>query len=339
MAELPSVAIIMPAYNAAHLLPRSLRAALDAAGDQRVVVVDPGSTDDTADVARKMGAEVIRLPQRAGPALARNVGVKQVDADVVLFIDSDCVAHPDVVERVRRQFAEHPDMVSLTGSYDDTPPETNFFSQYMNLRHHFIHQQANTEDASFWAGCGAVLRTIYEKIDGFDSDRFPMPMIEDIELGMRLKKHGRMRLDPRLHVKHLKRWTFRSVVETDIKCRAKPWSELIVEAGEMPNDLNLRWTQRVSAAMAPLVLGGLAISPFLAVTGQWVALPVVLTPAMVSALIQRDMIAFFSRARGVPFGVGAWMFHQVHLVYSAATYAYVLARHKLTSPRATVRAQ
>ena len=145
----------MPAYNAAHLLGRSLAAALEAAGDQRVLVVDPGSTDDTESVARSLGAEVVRLPERAGPAHARNVGVEHVDCDVVLFIDSDCVAHPDVVKRVREAFTD-PELVSLTGSYDDTPPEENFFSLYMNLRHHFTHQQAKTQPASFWAGCGAV---------------------------------------------------------------------------------------------------------------------------------------------------------------------------------------
>ena len=327
--DAPSVAIVMPAYNAAHLLPKTLRAALDAANGSRVIVVDPGSTDDTAKVAESMGAEVIRLPHRAGPAHARNVGVKQAKEDVVLFIDSDCVAHPDVVERVRASFAEHPDMVSLTGSYDDTPPEPNFFSQYMNLRHHFIHQQANTEDASFWAGCGAVLREVYERVNGFDADRFPMPMIEDIELGLRLKKHGSTRLDRSLHVKHLKKWTLRSVIETDIRQRAMPWSKLILETGEMPNDLNLRWSQRISAALAPLVLGGVAVAPVLAVTGQWVAVPVALAPTAISLWIQRDMLAFFARARGPAFGAGAWLFHQVHLMYSAATYAYCLASHRL----------
>jgi glycosyltransferase involved in cell wall biosynthesis len=320
MDRLPSVAIVMPAYNAAHLLPLTLKAALDAAKGARVIVVDPGSTDDTAKVAESMGAEVIRLPKRAGPAHARNVGVKQAKEDVVLFIDSDCVAHADVVERVRRAFAENPGMVSITGSYDDTPPEPNFFSQYMNLRHHFIHQRANTEDASFWAGCGAVLREVYERVNGFDAERFPMPMIEDIELGLRLKEHGSTRLDRSLHVKHLKKWTLRSVIETDIKSRALPWSKLILETGQMPNDLNLRWSQRVSAALAPFVLGGVVIAPLV---------PIGLVPAAISAMIQRDMISFFHRARGPRFAASAWLFHQVHLMYSAATYAYCLAAHKL----------
>jgi glycosyltransferase involved in cell wall biosynthesis len=310
---MPSVAIVMPAYNAAHLLPRTLKAALEAAKGARVIVVDPGSSDDTAKIAESMGAEVFRLGERAGPARARNVGTSHVREDVVLFIDADCVAHADVVDRVRRAFADDPAMVSLTGSYDDAPPEPNFFSQYMNLRHHFIHQRANTEDATFWAGCGAVLREVYERVNGFDAERYPSPMVEDIELGLRLKKHGKTRLDRSLFVKHLKKWTLRSVIETDIKSRALPWSRLILETGEMPNDLNLRWSQRMSAALAPFVIGGVLIAPLV---------PIALIPAAVSAMIQRDMIAFFHRARGPRFAAGAWLFHQVHLMYSAATYAY-----------------
>ena len=66
-------------------------AALRAAGRGRVLVVDPASTDDTAAIARSLGADVISLPERAGPAGARNAGDLHVAAEVVLFIDSDCV--------------------------------------------------------------------------------------------------------------------------------------------------------------------------------------------------------------------------------------------------------
>ncbi len=329
MSDLPSICIVMPAYNAAHLLPTSLRAALDAAGDNKVVVVDPGSPDDTADVAREMGAEVIRLPKRAGPAHARNVGTKTVDTDIVVFIDSDCVAHPGIIERIQQAFAENPQLVSITGSYDDTPPERNFASLYMNLRHHFVHQRAQTSGAGFWAGLGAVRRDVYERIGGFDADKYPMPMIEDIELGLRLRKEGDTALDPTLHVTHMKKWSVKGVVETDIKCRARPWSELIMESGEMPNDLNLHWTQRVAAALAPFVLLGLVSAPVAALLGQWLLSGVLLAPGAVSLLMHREMIGFFAQAAGLSFAVRAWLFHQVHLIYSAATFVFVAGKHRL----------
>src|SRR5260221_1315106 len=205
--ERAAVTLVIPAYNAARFLPKVIPAALAAAHGQRVLVVDPGSTDDTAGIARRLGAEVLCLGHRAGPALARNRGVESVTTEVVLFIDSDCVAHADVVERVERAFASDPSLVSITGSYDDTPPEQNFASLYMNLRHHFVHQGARTEGASFWAGCGAVRTRVFREIGGFDAEQFPAPMIEDIELGVRLRPRGRTALDPALHVTHLKHWT------------------------------------------------------------------------------------------------------------------------------------
>jgi cellulose synthase/poly-beta-1,6-N-acetylglucosamine synthase-like glycosyltransferase len=329
MSDLPSICIVMPAYNAAHLLPISLKAAIAAAGDNKVVVVDPGSTDNTADVAREMGAEVIRLPKQAGPAHARNVGTKTVDTDIVVYIDSDCVAHPGIIERIQEAFAANSNLVSLTGSYDDTPPERNFASLYMNLRHHFVHQRAKTTGASFWAGLGAVRRDVYERLGGFDADKYPMPMIEDIELGLRLQKEGDTALDPTLHVTHLKKWSVQGVVATDINCRARPWSELIMESGEMPNDLNLHWTQRMAAAIAPFVLLGLVSAPVAALLGQWLLVGALLTPAAISLVMHKDFIAFFAASAGLSFAVRGWLFHQVHLTYSAAVFAMVAGKYRL----------
>jgi len=325
----PEVTIVMPAYNAAHFLGRSLPAAIAAARGSRVLVIDPGSDDGTPERARELGAEVVSLGHRAGPALARNRGVELVKTEVVLFIDSDCVAHPDILERVAKAFGDDPALVSLTGSYDDSPPERNFFSLYMNLRHHFTHQKARTEGASFWAGCGAVRTSVFRSIGGFDAEQFPRPMIEDIELGLRLRAAGRTCLDPAMHVKHLKHWSMRGVIETDIKQRALPWAELIVQTGQLPNDLNLAWSQRVAAAISPLVLLGLVSAPLAWSFGfPGVALAALL-PAVVSATLHRALLAGFARTCGAPTALLVFLFHQVHLLYSAATLAFVTIRHAL----------
>lgn len=338
MAELPEVTIVMPAYNAAHFVTRTIPAAIAAARGGRVLLVDPGSTDRTGEVAAALGAEVVRLPERAGPAHARNVGVSHVQSEVVLFIDSDCVAHPDVVDRVRAAFAADPELVSLTGSYDSTPPEQNFFSQYMNLRHHVTHQRANTENAGFWAGCGAVRREAFVKVNGFDAARFPMPMIEDIDLGLRLSPLGRCKLDPQLHVTHLKLWTMRGVIETDIKSRAIPWAKLILDTGKLPNDLNLRISQRIAAALSPLVLLAVPGIPLALLFGMlggshaqdaWLIALSLSVPVLVSAAIFSDMLRSLAAIRGPFFALQYFLFHQVHLFYSATTFAMLSLVHKL----------
>ena len=325
------LAVVMPAYDAAQFLGRSLPALLRAGPDVPVIVVDAGSTDGTGALARELGVRVVRLPVRAGPAEARNAGVEAALSELVLFVDADCVLHADGIARVRDAFRAEPELVALCGSYDARPPERNFFSLYMNLRHHFTHQRARREPASFWAGCGAVRREAFTRAGGFDAARYPRPEIEDIELAGRLRRLGRLRLDPDLQVTHLKHWTFRSVVETDVCRRALPWARLIRETGEMPDDLNLRRSQRVAAALAPLALLALPLGPWAAATGR-LALAVACAAAVtVSLALAGGMLACFARHVGPGFAVRAWLFHQVHLVYSALTF--VLA----TWPRHTRR--
>jgi len=317
------LAVVVPAYDAAHFLGRSLPPLLGARPDLSVVVVDAGSTDGTGALARQLGARVVRLPVREGPAGARNAGVAAAESELVLFVDADCVIHGDAIERVRDAFRAEPELVALCGSYDAHPPERNFFSLYMNLRHHYTHQRARREPATFWAGCGAVRREAFLRAGGFDAERYPRPEIEDIELAGRLRPLGRLRLDPELQVTHLKRWTFHSVVETDLFRRALPWARLIRETGKLPDDLNLRRSQRMAAALAPLALLALPLGPWAAATGR-LGLAAACGAALAASLgLAGGMLACFARNAGPSFAVRAWLFHQVHLSYSAL--AFVLA--------------
>ena len=327
--------VVMPAYQAAELLPTSLPPLLESADGAPVLIVDPGSSDGTAEVAEKLGARVLRLGRRAGPAEARNAGVEEIPADVVLFIDSDCVVHPDVIEKVRKAFREDADLTSVTGSYDDTPPERNFASLYMNLRHHYVHQHARTENASFWAGCGAVRRDAFRTVGGFDAERYPRPMIEDIELGLRLKAFGKTRLNPELNVKHLKRWTVRSVITTDIFCRALPWSRLILQTGWMPDDLNLQVWQRIAAGWAPLFWLGLLALPIGLATGYAPALLMFWLGFVPAIVLNWGLLRFFAQRAGWLFAIGGFMFHQLHLSYSLFTYAFCKVEHLLKPKEAS----
>ncbi len=314
------VAVVIPVKNGAAYLRRVLPPLLSG-GPCRLVVVDDGSTDDTAEVARSFGAEVLRNEQSQGPAGARNRGVAETESDVVLFVDADCVPHPGLVDRVRAAFEEDPELVSVTGSYDSLPWAEGFFSQYMNLRHHIVHQQAKQEGATFWTGCGAVRREAFLEAGGFDVERFPTPQIEDLELGMRLRKIGRTKLDPRMQVTHLKNWTLRSVVQTDIRDRGLPWTRLILDSGEMPDDLNLKRSQRIAAMLSPLVLVSLMALPWILVTARWWLLLAVAALLLVAAGLSHSILRDFARIRGLAFATGAGLFHQVVLAYSGVTFA------------------
>jgi glycosyltransferase involved in cell wall biosynthesis len=81
----------MPAHNEAARIAASVAAARGIAGVTDVVVVDDGSADKTAELARQAGARVVSLPRNAGKGAALNAGLVHVDdaADILLLLDAD----------------------------------------------------------------------------------------------------------------------------------------------------------------------------------------------------------------------------------------------------------
>jgi glycosyltransferase involved in cell wall biosynthesis len=79
--------VVIPAYNAAETISIAIESALNLVGP-RVVVVDDGSRDGTAEIAQRFGVEVIRQ-MNAGVSAARATGLERVSSDFVIFLDSD----------------------------------------------------------------------------------------------------------------------------------------------------------------------------------------------------------------------------------------------------------
>lgn len=191
-----------------------------------------------------------------GPAAARNAGAERASGDVLVFVDADVAPHRGAFRHIRAAFAD-PGLVAVFGSYDDSPPAPGAVSGFRNLLHHFVHQESQGEAATFWAGLGAIRRDAFVAAGGFDAARYAQPSVEDIELGMRLARNGaRMRLDGAIQGTHLKQWTLRSMLRTDLRARGIPWVALLAEDGAAPTTLNLGWRHRTSAAAAL----GLALS-------------------------------------------------------------------------------
>ena len=250
-----SVAIIIPVFNGGEMLRQCLESLANThAAGWECIVADDGSTDDSAAIGREFNARVIHTGGRRGPAYARNLGANASHADIVFFLDSDVCVYPDTIGRIATAFEEDLRLDALIGSYDDSPGSSDFISQYKNLMHSFVHQNSKEEACTFWSGCGAIRRDVFLRHAGFD-ESYRRPAIEDIELGYRLSSSGcKMVLDRNLLVKHLKQWTFWNLLKTDILDRGIPWTELILRDRNMPNDLNLQLSQRVSVALVFLLV-------------------------------------------------------------------------------------
>jgi glycosyltransferase involved in cell wall biosynthesis len=313
----PFISVIIPVYNGEKFLPGCLDALTPTSYRQyELIVVDDCSTDSSAEISHKKGALVLRMSRQSGPGGARNLGAQKARGEVLFFVDADVVVKPDTLERVAANFMEHPDIAAVFGSYDDEPAEKNFISQYKNLFHRFVHQEARSEAETFWAGCGAVRRDVFLAVDGFDAERYPRPAIEDIELGYRMRTKGhRILLDKQLQAKHLKRWTLKSMLHADIFCRAIPWSMLIFERKGMVNDLNLQTTDRICAGLLGLALLTLPFSIF---KPQLLLLTAFLL-AMIP-ILNHKLYRFFYNQRGLVFAILAFPLHLLYYLYSAATF-------------------
>jgi GT2 family glycosyltransferase len=254
LADLP-VSVVIPVHNSAGTLERCLIAVSAQLGPgDELIVVDDGSTEDVNAVGKRFGVTMVRLDRRSGVAAARNRGAERATRPLLCFVDADVVLHPDAVDRGRAHFAD-PSVDAVIGSYDDTPEARTLVSQFKNLAHHYFHQRAAGRVGSFWGACGFITRTVFDAVGGFDETRFSRPSIEDVELGWRVTDHGgQIVLDPQILATHLKRWTVRSLIKTDVLYRAVPWVRWSLERRRFGGELNASPLQQVALVIAVLLI-------------------------------------------------------------------------------------
>lgn len=295
----PTLAVVVPATDRPSTLGRCLAAL--RAGSQ--------TPDDLI---------VLEEPAGTGPAAARNLGATICAADVLVFVDSDVEVHPDALARIAERFAADPTLTALFGAYDDAPADPGLASRYRNLLHHHVHVSAEGEAGTFWAGLGAVRREAFVAGGGFDAERFPQASVEDIELGMRLRRSGgRIVLDPAVRGRHLKRWTALSMVRTDFARRGVPWTRLLLSEGSGSTALNLGPRHRLSAAASVALLAALlGRRPRLAAAAL-----------LANLVLDRSLYALLTRRGGPRLLLAGIGLHQLHQLTAAASVPAALVLH------------
>lgn len=313
----PLVSVIVPVHNGSAMLTRCLAAITASDYEHReLIVVDDSSSEDIRALAERFDARYLRLDGGPfGPAEARNRGARVARGTLLFFTDADVEVHTDTLRHAVEALAD-PRTDAVFGSYDDQPGDPGFLSQYKNLFHHFVHQHANEEASTFWSGCGAIRRDVFLNAGGFDHN-FQRPSIEDIEFGVRLAQHGgRIRLVKNMQVRHLKRWTFRGLLHTEVFDRGVPWTVLILRTKRLPADLNLKPRERMSGVLTLSALGALVASPL------WLPAALIGTALLAAfVMLNTRFYRFFADKRGWWFAARAFPYHLLYFVYSAASLA------------------
>ncbi len=104
----PTVAILMPAHNEASVISQTLKTLLpQLRNDDKLVVIADNCSDETAKIARELGATAIdrQDSERRGKGYALDYGLKFIEKEppeVVVLVDADCICHPDSIDRIAR---------------------------------------------------------------------------------------------------------------------------------------------------------------------------------------------------------------------------------------------
>jgi glycosyltransferase involved in cell wall biosynthesis len=190
VAPLPSVTVIIPCFNQA----RYLRSAIESVHTQthqpeEVIVVDDGSTDDTAAVAELMGARVLRQTNQ-GVSATRNAGLAQAQGELLVFLDADDVLLPTALEREAAALAERPDTAAVVTRCEAMDEGGN----PIPVVHHPIdpanlYRDWLARNFVWTPGAAMFRRDALRAIGGFARDLGPAA---DFAIYLRLARDGRM---------------------------------------------------------------------------------------------------------------------------------------------------
>lgn len=121
---MPQVSVIIPTYNSARYLPAAIDSALaQTLRDFELIVVDDGSTDETAAILCSYGDRLLALHQdNRERSAARNAGIRAASGEFIAFLDADDLWLPDKLDRQVAALRDHPEVVLVycQAAYIDT---------------------------------------------------------------------------------------------------------------------------------------------------------------------------------------------------------------------------
>jgi GT2 family glycosyltransferase len=215
-SPVPRLSIIVPTYNRRHLLERCTDALRrqDLPSPYEIVIADDGSSDGAAEFAAALARHDHRVRYLDGPhagtAAAKNRGIGSARADLLAFIDDDCIAPPDFARRAIAFFDEHPERLAMTSRM--VAPSDSAFVQRVNhfhfetdmrlllerrntLGHHLrnflagTHYPFQAQAAPYVSASGGLVlrREALDAVGPFDEE---LSIGEDTDLAWRMRARG-----------------------------------------------------------------------------------------------------------------------------------------------------
>ena len=196
------ISVIIPAYNAQNTIGQAVTQSLAQAKGSlqiEVIVVDDGSTDNTAEIAKASGARVLRQ-QNSGPASARNKGWRSASGGIICFTDADCIPCRNWLVNLLGAFC-HWQIGAIAGSYDIANRDS-WLARWVHQEIIERHKHMPALCRAFGSYNVAIPKYVLQATGGFDPT-YRRASAEDNDLSYRIIKSGwRILFRPQAKVAH-----------------------------------------------------------------------------------------------------------------------------------------
>ncbi|HIJ59787.1 MAG TPA: glycosyltransferase [Nitrospirae bacterium] len=190
-----NVSIIVPIFNDARFIDKCIQSLKNQTYPKdlyEIIIIDDGSTDETAQVVGAVDGITYIYQDNNGPSIARNRGISIARGEFVAFTDSDCEVKNDWLEQLIKRFDES---VAGVGGMQIGHPDDNEFAKKVDkfLRAigfigDYVKPHKSIKEVSHNASCNsAYRRRVIQEVGGFREGMFPG---EDVDLDKRLRDKG-----------------------------------------------------------------------------------------------------------------------------------------------------
>jgi glycosyltransferase involved in cell wall biosynthesis len=233
----PLVSVIIPVKNGSATLQNCLSSIKRSYyNNVEVFVVDDHSSDNSADIARQFGVNVIEVKEGSGANNARNLGAQHAKGEILIFIDSDVVIRRETILGIVETLSEE-NIDAVVGIYTAQHRHENLISQYKNLWVRYSYIKSPPEIDWLFGAISGIKRKAFEQIGGFNVALLAVHGHDDIELGKRFAQAKlNILLNMDIEVEHLKQYTIRSFIRNEYH-RSLGFAELATKLGETGNSL------------------------------------------------------------------------------------------------------
>lgn len=201
--SLNSLTVIIPTYNREKVLAKALEGYMAQSSPQfihELLVIDDGSTDDTESVVKDFSRRSpfpVRYLQQSnkGPAAARNWGIREAGAGLLLFTDSDVIPEHDLVKQHMVWHQRNSQITTAVLGYVTWAPAVNatpfmrWYGEYKLFSFGRLRNKTEVDFHSFFT-CNLSLKTEFLRTCGQFDEEFKSAAYEDTELGYRLSEQG-----------------------------------------------------------------------------------------------------------------------------------------------------